>query len=62
MKDRGYEFIIYEDGKDVFFHRSALKDLEFDSLKEGQSLKFEVKEKSRGPCTVNIKSYQNYIQ
>ena len=56
MKDRGYGFIANEDGKDVFFHQSALKDLEFDSLKEGQSLEFEVKEESRGPRAVNIKS------
>ncbi len=56
MKDRGYGFIANEDGKDVFFHQLALKDLEFDSLKEGQSLEFEVKEESRGPRAVNIKS------
>ena len=48
MKDRGYGFIANEGGKDVFLHRTALKDLEFNSLKEGQSLEFEVKEESRG--------------
>ena len=56
MRGRGYGFITTEDGKDVFFHRTALQDLEFDSLKEGQSVKFEVKEESRGPRAVNIKS------
>ena len=56
MKDRGYGFIANEDGKDVFFHRTALKDLEFDSLKEGQSLEFKVKEESRDPRAVDIKS------
>lgn len=46
MRGRGYGFITTEDGKDVFFHRTALQDLEFDSLKE----------ESRGPRAVNIKS------
>jgi CspA family cold shock protein len=53
---KGFGFIEVEDGKDVFFHRSALKGLEFDSLREGQSLEFEVKEESRGPRTVDIRS------
>jgi len=34
MRDRGYGFITSEDGKDIFFHRIALRDLRFDSLKE----------------------------
>ena len=56
MRDRGYGFITTEDGKDVFFHRTALQDLEFDSLKEGQSVEFEVEEGSRGPRAVNVRS------
>jgi len=56
MRDRGYGFITTEDGKDVFFHRTALQDLEFDSLKEGQSVEFEVKEGSRAPRAVNVRS------
>lgn len=56
MKDRGYGFIATEDGKDIFFHRIALQGLRFDSLKEGQSLEFEVKEGSKGPHAVNIRS------
>ncbi len=56
ITDRGYGFITTEEGKDVFFHRTALQDLEFDSLKEGQALEFEIEEGSRGPRAVNIKS------
>jgi len=56
IKDRGYEFVATEDGKDVFFHRTALQDLEFDSLKEGQSMEFEVEEGSRAPRAVNVRS------
>jgi CspA family cold shock protein len=56
MRDRGYGFITTEDGKDIFFHRTALQGLRFDSLKEGQSVEFEVEEGSRGSRAVNIRS------
>ncbi|MEE9191315.1 MAG: cold shock domain-containing protein [Candidatus Aerophobetes bacterium] len=56
ISDRGYGFITTEEGKDVFFHRTSLQGLEFDSLKEGQALEFEIEEGSRGPRAVNIKS------
>lgn len=56
IADRGYGFITTEEGKDVFFHRTSLQGLEFDSLKEGQALEFEIEEGSRGPRAVNIKS------
>jgi CspA family cold shock protein len=54
--DRGYGFITTEDGKDIFFHRTALQGLRFDSLKEGQPLEFEVEEGSKGPRAVNIRA------
>jgi len=56
MRDPGYGFISTEDGKDIFFHRTALRDLGFDSLREGQSLEFEVEEQARGPRAVNVRS------
>lgn len=55
LKDRGYGFITTEDGKDIFFHRTALRGLRFDSLKEGQSLEFEVEKGSKGPRAVNVR-------
>ena len=55
IRDRGYGFIATEDGKDIFFHQTALQGLSFDSLKEGQPLEFEVEEESRGRRAVNIR-------
>ena len=55
MRNRGYGFITTEDGKDIFFHQTALRGLGFDSLKEGQPLEFEVEEETRGPRAVNIR-------
>ncbi len=55
MKDRGYGFISTEDGKDVFFHRTALQGITFDSLKEGLPLEFEIEQGPKGPRAVEIK-------
>ena len=55
MKDRGYGFITTEDGKDIFFHRTALQDIKFDSLREGQSLEFEIEEGPKGPRAIDIR-------
>ena len=56
LRDRGYGFITTEDGKNIFFHRTALQGLSFDSLKEGQPVEFEIEEETRGPRAVNIRS------
>ncbi len=54
-RDEGYGFIKPEDGdKDVFFHASALVDIDFDSLNEGDVVTFEVEEGPKGPAAANI--------
>lgn len=55
MRDRGYGFITTEDGKDIFFHRTALQGLRFDSLEEGQSVEFEVETGPKGPRAVDVR-------
>ncbi len=55
MRDRGYGFIAGADGKEVFFHRSELQDVEFDDLSEGDSLEFEVTQGAKGPQAVKVK-------
>jgi len=55
MRDRGYGFITTEDGKDIFFHQTALRGLRFDSLKEGQSVEFEVETGPKGPRAVEVR-------
>ena len=55
MRQRGYGFITTEDGKDIFFHRTALRGLSFDSLKEGQSVEFEVETGPKGPRAVDVR-------
>ena len=40
IRERGFGFISAEDGREIFFHRSALEDTDFDALEEGNSVEF----------------------
>ena len=54
-RDEGYGFIKPVDGeKDVFFHASALVDIDFDSLNEGDLVTFEMEEGPKGPAAANV--------
>ena len=54
-RGEGYGFIKPVDGdKDVFFHASALVDIAFDDLNEGDMVTFEVEEGPKGPAAANI--------
>jgi len=55
IRDRGFGFISDTDGREVFFHRSSLVDVEFDSLKEEQSVEFEIEKSEKGPRAINIR-------
>jgi len=48
IKDRGFGFIKIEQGEDLFFHRSELQGVDYDSLGEGQEVEFEVKQRFSG--------------
>lgn len=46
---KGYGFIEQENGPDVFVHFSAINSSGFRSLREGQTVEFEVVEGPKGP-------------
>jgi cold shock protein len=50
---KGFGFIQSEDNKDLFVHRSGVKDNVF-SLEAGQSVEFEIKENDKGPVAINV--------
>jgi len=49
LHDDGYGFIRSSDGHDVYFHRNAVVDGDFDRLKEGAEVRFVETEGDRGP-------------
>ena len=55
IRGRGFGFISAEDGTEVFFHRSALEGMNFDTLEEGDSVEFDLEKGYRGSRAVNVK-------
>ncbi len=56
IRDRGFGFITAEDNKDVFFHRSALAEGDFDVLEEGSSVEFDLEGGPKGPRATNVRA------
>lgn len=46
---KGYGFIEQENGPDVFVHFSAINSSSFRSLREGQTVEFEIVDGPKGP-------------
>ena len=56
IRDRGFGFITAEDSTEVFFHRSALAEEDFDTLEEGTDVEFDLESGPKGPRATNIKA------
>ena len=55
IRDRGFGFIRAADGQEVFFHRSSLQQLNFDSLKEGENVEFDIERGEKGPRAIAVR-------
>jgi len=51
---KGYGFIEYDGGEDVFVHYSAIAGDGYRSLAEGAEVEFEIKEDAKGPRADNV--------
>jgi len=53
--EKGYGFLTPEDGsKDVFVHHTAIQGTGFKSLRQGQSVEFDVTQGPKGPQASNV--------
>lgn len=53
-EEKGYGFLAYEGGKDVFVHYSAINGTGRRSLTDGQQVTFEVVDGEKGPQAQNV--------
>lgn len=55
LTDRGFGFIA-QDGeeKDLFFHSNELQGVQFNELREGDKVEFEIAESPKGPNAVKV--------
>lgn len=52
--EKGYGFIEYNDGEDVFVHFTGIQGDGFRTLDEGQIVSFEIIDGNRGPQAANV--------
>ena len=52
--DKGYGFIDYPNGEDIFVHYSAIKQDGYKTLSEGQIVEFDLIETTKGLQAINV--------
>ena len=52
--DKGYGFIDYPNGEDIFVHYSAIKQDGYKTLSEGQIVTFDLIETAKGLQAINV--------
>ena len=61
IADRGFGFIRTAEGKDLFFHRKELEGVDYDSLREGREVEFEVgRDRIDRPQAVKVRLSQEH--
>jgi CspA family cold shock protein len=54
IPDRGFGFVRGDDGNEVFFHRTEVTLVDFDSLEEGETVTFDIVDSPKGPRARNL--------
>ncbi len=55
VSEKGFGFILAEDGTEYFFHNSACQGTRFDELREGQAVTFEKGQGPKGPRAESVR-------
>lgn len=55
VMDKGFGFIATANGKDLFFHMSAVQGTSFEDLREGQKVTYTEGMGKKGPCAENVR-------
>lgn len=55
LSEKGFGFVAAVDGQEYFFHQSAVTDGQFDQLREGQAVTFDVGRGPKGPRAENVR-------
>ena len=55
LTDKNFGFINQDGADDLFFHANNLDGVDFDQLREGDTVSFEVEKTDRGNAAVNVK-------
>ena len=55
VSDKGFGFVAAGDGNEYFFHQSACNGVQFDELREGQTVTFERGQGPKGPRAENVR-------
>lgn len=53
-REKGFGFIVLDDGADVFVHWSNIVGTGFRSLVEGQRVGFDTEDTEKGPQAMNV--------
>ncbi len=51
---KGYGFIATEDGQEIFVHYASIESDGFKTLKEGDTVDFDIAEGEKGPRAENV--------
>jgi CspA family cold shock protein len=55
VSDKGFGFLLGQDGQEYFFHQSACGPAEFEALREGQTVTFQTGQGPKGPRAEQVK-------
>lgn len=53
-ESKGYGFLEQDSGADVFVHHTAIQGQGFRTLKEGETVEFEVEDSQKGPKATSV--------